>query len=156
MKLRINPTLYLEKFHMLLHDCRHMKKVILITLMLTIAITALLYAGSERLKVPRVAYLEPDNDSIVDLTSKTSLIFRWKQQPLPGGGRQSYRFRVYKGFSYEVVAGEEFKPDVFSVEIPADKFEDGALYSWHVQQRDDKNMLWSLYDTWSFKVVKKK
>jgi len=135
-----------------------MKKIIFFIVICSALITfaAPVFAGSERLKVPRVAYQAPDNQTVVDLTGKNSLAFQWKSTPIPGGGRHAYRFKVYKGFSYETVTSQDLGQDVFSVEVPADKFDDGATYSWTVQQRDASNMLWSLNDTWSFKVIKKK
>jgi len=113
------------------------------------------FAGSERLRVPQVVYTEPDNDSVIDITGKPAVTFRWKSQPVPSGGRLGFRFKVFKGFDYELIAKEELGRDVFSVDVPAEKFVDGALYSWEVQQRDSGSMLWSLSTRWSFKVKKK-
>lgn len=115
-----------------------------------------LFAQSERTRIPRVEYLEPENDSVVDLAGKDSLLFRWTASAAPGGGRQAYRFRLYKGFEYGAIVSENLRPDVFSIKVPADKFEDGATYSWHVQQQDAANMWWGLFNTWSFKVSKKR
>ena len=118
--------------------------------------TGLLFAQSEKTRVPRVAYLSPERDSTVDLTGKNSMVFQWKNQPTPGGGREAFRFRLYKGFDYNAIASQDLKQDVFSAEVPADKLEDGVMYSWHVQQRDASNLSWSLFDTWTFTVSKKK
>jgi len=112
-------------------------------------------ASNRRTMVPRVAYTEPENDTVIDLAGKKTLTFGWKQQPVPGGGREGFRFRLYKGFDYALIAKEELARDILSIDVPADKFEDGATYSWHVEQRDSAGMLWSLHDTWSFKVTKK-
>lgn len=112
--------------------------------------------GSERDKVPQVAYLAPDNDTTVDLTGKNSLLFQWKNQPLPAAGRDSFRFRLFTGFDYNSIVSESLGQGVFSVEVPADKFEDGKTYSWYVQQRDASLMVWSRFIRWSFTVIKKK
>ncbi len=135
-----------------------MKRIICFILFcaMPITISAPLFAQSERTRVPHVAYIAPDNDAVIDLTGKDSLLFQWKGQPKPGGGREAFRFVLYKGFSYETLVSQVLKPDVFSIETPADKFEDGATYSWHVQQRDASNMVWGLFDSWSFRVSKKK
>ena len=135
-----------------------MKKIIAAISVLFICASAasIAVAGDDRFSVPRVAYVEPDNQTMVDLTNSDSLTFSWKSQPLPSGGRNSYRFKLYKGFGYDLVLSEAVNRDVFSIKVPADKFEDGATYTWRVQQRDDRNMIWSLFDSWSFKVLKKK
>jgi len=135
-----------------------MKKIALcmtICIMLA-ALSATVFAGgSERDKVPMVAYLSPDNDSEVDLTGTQSRTFKWKSAPIPGGGREAYRFKLAKGFGYDTIVSENLGQGVFSTEVPADKFEDGVTYSWYVQQCDASLMVWSRYDTWSFKVIKK-
>lgn len=122
-----------------------------------VAVRADLYAGGgKKDAVPNVAYITPDNDSVVDLTGKQGLTFRWKNQPVPGGGREAFRFRLVKGFGYNFIVSENLGQDVFLMEIPADKFEDGTTYSWYVQQRDASLMVWGWHDTWSFKVIKKR
>lgn len=111
------------------------------------------YAGDDRLKVPRVAYTGPADQSTVDLTGKSVLTFSWNPVPAPAGGREQFRFRIYEGFSYKVIFAAESDEHTFSIDVPADEFEDGKVYTWRVQQRDARNMIWSLYDTWSFKVL---
>ena len=113
------------------------------------------YGVSDRQRVPRVRYILPEDDSTVDLTGKESLTFSWKGQPKPSGGRRTFRFSLYKGFGYGAVFTKDLDRDVYSVGVPADIFEDGAVYSWSVKQRDASNMFWSLFDSRSFKVVKK-
>ena len=112
------------------------------------------YAGDDRFRVPRVAYVEPQDQSTVDLTKSNIMTFRWNPVPAPAGGREAFRFKVFKGWSYDSIVSQEIDSRTFSVDVPADKFEDGQLYTWRVQQRDSSNMIWSLYDTWSFKVKK--
>lgn len=130
--------------------------VVLVAGVLAVSLTPVSYAQSDRRKVPRVAYIEPDNDSVVDLSGKESLTFRWKQQPIPGGGRAGFRFKLCKGFGYDFIVSQDPGPDVLSIDVPADKFEDQATYSWYVEQRDASSARWSLHDGWSFKVTKKK
>jgi len=103
---------------------------------------------------PRVAYIQPKNQSTVDLTGKTGIIFRWNKVPMAAGGVHAYRFKIYKGFGYEVVVSKKLDRGVFEIEIPAAAFENGVAYTWKVQQRDDNSMNWSQYDIWNFKVVK--
>jgi hypothetical protein len=138
----------------------HEMKKILAAALIAGILTVLPAAGADgairRTIVPRVAYLEPANDAVIDLAGKKTLTFSWKQQPIPSGGRMGFRFRLYKGFDYELIVKEELSGDVLSIDVPADKFEDGATYSWHVEQRDSANMLWSLHDRWSFKVANKR
>lgn len=136
-----------------------MKKILAVTLIsgiLTVAFGMSADAGTNRrTMVPRVAYTGPENDTVIDLSDKKTLTFSWKQQPIPASGRDGFRFRLYKGFGYELIAKEELGRDVLSTDVPADKLENGLTYSWHVEQRDSSSMLWSLHDTWSFRVTKK-
>ncbi|MFH1593178.1 MAG: hypothetical protein ABID09_00600 [Candidatus Omnitrophota bacterium] len=117
-------------------------------------IATLVQAGGDRERTPKVPLLEPLNDAVVDLSGKESLLFRWKPSPRPGGGRIAYKFDLYKEFGYEAVFGEELEHDVYSIEVPVDKFENGALYSWQVKQRDARTRFWSMDHRWSFKVKK--
>ena len=65
-------------------------------------------------------------------------------------------FKLIKGFKYDFIVSEELGQDVYSIDVPADKFEDGVTYSWYVEQRDASKNIWSRHDTvWSFKVIKK-
>lgn len=133
-----------------------MKKMLMLGILLTSCIiSTVTFASSNRRPVPRVMYLAPNNDSAVDLSGKDSLVFSWKSQPVPAGGRVAYKFTLYKDFGYEVIAGETLSPKVFETEVTADKFTDGATYSWQVKQRDGGTMIWGRAERWSFKVIKK-
>jgi hypothetical protein len=117
--------------------------------------TVLVWAG-DREKVPTVAYLSPDDETTIDLSGKTGITFKWQNAPIPGGGRASYRFKLIKGFKYDFIMSKELGAEVFSIDVPAEKFEDGITYSWYVEQRDASSMIWSLHNTvWSFKVIKR-
>lgn len=105
--------------------------------------------------VPRVAYMEPDNDSSIDISGKDRITFRWQPVPIPSGNRNSYRFLLNKEPGYNTIYKEVLNPDVFSIDVPADKFEAGCRYSWYVKQRDDRSFSWSQYDIWYFSVEKK-
>lgn len=134
------------------------KNIILISTCIVFAFlgTAVLSWGDDREKVPAVAYLSPEDETTIDLTGKTGITFKWQNAPVPGGGRHSYRFKLIKGFKYDFIVSEELGQGVFSIDVPADKFEDGVTYSWYVEQRDASLMAWSRHDTvWSFKVMKK-
>jgi len=136
-----------------------MKRKFLIVTVLAAAATVMAIgnarAGDDRFKVPRVAYSEPKNQSTVDLTGKKTLTFRWNPVPMPAGGRETFRFKIYKGFSYDILVSQDIDSRTFSIDIPSDKFVGGQTYTWRVQQRDSQSMIWSLYDTWSFKVLAK-
>lgn len=103
---------------------------------------------------PKVAYVQPRNQSVVDLTKRDSLKFTWNIVPMASGGVECYRFKLYKGYEYDILVTKTLDRGVFQIDIPASVFEDGATYTWKVQQRDSRSMNWSLYDKWSFKVVK--
>jgi len=136
-------------------------KVITATLFIATAVVLCMTAEAKvalhgrALLAPRVEYLKPDNDSVVDLTGRDKLVFSWREVPIPAGGREAYRFTLFKGFTYKVVVSRDIDGRTFSVEVPAEKFEDGETYTWRVKQRDARTLVWSLYDTWSFKVIKK-
>ena len=104
---------------------------------------------------PRVIYVQPKSQSTVDLTGKESLKFIWNKVPMAAGGVECYRFKLYKGYAYDVLITKKLDRGIFEIDIPASIFEDGGTYTWKVQQRDARSMNWSLYDKWSFKVVKK-
>jgi len=105
--------------------------------------------------VPKVAYSQPADESIVDLTGADKLVFRWRKVPIPGGNRETYKFVLFKGNGYDEVLSQAVDPQTFSVDVPADKFDDGAKYRWYVKQRDARTLAWSQHDNWYFKVVKK-
>jgi hypothetical protein len=131
--------------------------VIIMVLFAFAVFGAHVYAGdSERDRVPKVEYLSPDDETTIDLTGKAGITFKWKSTPIPGGGRDAYRFKLIKGFKYDFIVSEELGQGVFSIDVPADKFEDGTIYSWYVEQRDASLMVWDRHEiVWSFKVVKK-
>ena len=103
---------------------------------------------------PKVAYIEPKDQAVVDITAKDSLKFAWRNVPMPAGGVEAYRFKVYMGVN-QVIFAKNLCEGVFQVEVPASIFDDGKVYTWRVQQRDARSMNWSEYDTWSFRIVKK-
>ena len=127
------------------------KRLLVFAIVLGLAQTA--WAGG-RLDTPIVKYIEPKNDSVVDLAGKGSITFAWKSSPTPGSGRMAYKFNLYKGFGYEVVFGKKLEHDIYMIEVPSDLLEDGAQYSWQVLQRDAKTRIWSRDYRWSFRVKK--
>lgn len=131
--------------------------VIIVMLLAFVVFGTRVYAGEDRRNmVPSVEYLSPDDESTIDLTGKPGITFRWKGTPIPGGGRNAYRFKLIKGFKYDFIVSEELGQGVFSIDVPADKLENGITYSWYVEQRDASLMIWGRHDVvWSFKVIKK-
>ena len=105
--------------------------------------------------VPKVAYANPADESKVDLTGADKLTFKWRKVPIPGGNRETYKFVLFKGDGYDEVLSQAVDPQTFSVDVPVDKFDDGARYRWYVKQRDARTLVWSQHDNWYFKVVKK-
>ena len=131
--------------------------LIMVSLFLLTFPGAYAHAGnSERDMVPKVEYLSPDDETTIDLTGEPGITFRWKITPIPGGGRDAYRFKLIRGFKYDFIVSQELGQGVFSIDVPADKFEDGTTYSWYVEQRDASLMVWNRHDiVWSFKIIKK-
>jgi hypothetical protein len=105
--------------------------------------------------VPKVIYTKPADGSVLDLAGKEKVIFEWQMVPIPSGNREAYKFVLLKGDGYEEVSSQTIDARVFQAEVPADKFEPGARYRWHVKQRDAKTLVWSQYDDWYFEVVNK-
>jgi len=101
---------------------------------------------------PMVEYISPKSEEAVDLTGKESMTFRWKPTPIPGGDRSEYRFELFKGYSYERIVKETLSPRVFSLNVPADLFEAGVVYTWQVKQRDKLTNNRSMNHRWSFTV----
>ena len=130
-----------------------MKKLLMLVLVFMITAT-IVWAGGDREKTPKVGYIEPKNDHVADLTGKKSLTFKWKGGRRPAGGRMAYKFDLYKGFGYGVVVSKKLDARTTSITIPADKFEDGASYTWQVKQRDARTRFWSMDHRWNFKVKK--
>ena len=130
-----------------------MKKLIPF-LLISVFVTTLAMAVGRRGDTPQPRCIGPKNEAIVDLTGKESLLFSWKSNPVPSGGRMAYKFDLYKDYGYEVVESEQLDAKVFSIEVPADKFENGALYTWQVKQRDYHTRIWSRDYRWSFTVKK--
>lgn len=132
------------------------KILALMMICLMIAVASSAFASGRRTDVPSVTFLSPDDETTIDLTGKPGITFKWKNAPVPGGGRDAYRFKLIKGFQYDFIVSEKLPQDAFSIDVPADKFEDGATYSWYVEQRDALLGIWSRHETvWSFKVIKK-
>lgn len=102
---------------------------------------------------PEVEYIQPRNDHDADLTGKESLTFEWRSLPKPGGGREAYRFELFEGAedAYNRIYNADLRPDVYTMEIPADMFKDGMQYTWRVKQRDAHSSVWSRAgDRWRF------
>ena len=133
-----------------------MGRKILILMVACFVLASSAYAGGRRSDVPNVPFLSPNDETTIDLAGKPGITFKWKNSPIPGGGREAYRFKLIKGFKYDFVVSEKLGRDVFSINVPADKFEDGITYSWYVEQRDNSSRMWSRHDTvWSFKIIKR-
>ena len=133
-----------------------MAKKTLILILLCLIFASAVFAAGRRSDVPNVPFLSPYDETTIDLTGKPGITFKWKNAPIPGGGRDAYRFKLIKGFKYDFIVSQELGQDVFSIDVPAEKFEDSTTYSWYVEQRDASLRIWSRHDTvWSFKAIKK-
>jgi len=117
-------------------------------------LTTIARAWSPVRYTPEVRYISPKDEEVVGLEGKENLSFRWKPTPRPGGGRQSYRFELFKGYGYERLVNETLDPEIVIVDVPAEIFEKGATYTWQVRQRDSDTMIWSYEKRWSFRIEK--
>ncbi len=136
-----------------------MKKMILsLTLLLLVPCMAQGTGGGmegDSGSVPKVIYAKPADGSVLDMTDKDKILFEWRMVPIPSGGRETYKFVLFKGGGYEEVSSQVIDPRTFLAEVPADKFESGVSYRWYVKQRDAKTLVWSQHESWYFEVVKK-
>lgn len=105
--------------------------------------------------VPKVIYAKPSDGSELALTGQNEVVFEWRMVPIPSGGREIYKFVLFKGDGYEEVSSQVIDPRTFRAEVPANKFEPGASYRWYVKQRDARTLVWSQHDSWYFKIAKK-
>jgi len=71
--------------------------------------------------VPKVIYIKPVDGSVLDLTGKDKVVFEWRMVPIPGGNRETYKFVLFKGYSYEEVSSQIIDPGTFRTEVSADK-----------------------------------
>lgn len=129
-----------------------MRRIIAVFVILSFIIVAPAYGG-RRGRAPQVRNVSPMNDSEV-VIGPEGVDFKWKVSPVPGGGRRAFRFKLFKGFGYGSIEKHELNPDVISINIPADVFEDGEIYVWEVSQRGLRG--WSDPCRWSFKAKKEK
>ena len=133
-----------------------MKKII-IFITLILCISTFVWAGGARstgIKVPRVNYIKPENESEVDLRDKEHLTFEWKPTPIPQGGRRAYRFALFKDYKYDMILTEDLHHKVLSIDVPKDMFEEGQSYTWRVKQRAWQGGGWSAGHRWSLTVKK--
>jgi len=109
--------------------------------------------------VPRPRLLKPASD-IVNLGKEKELTFKWSVHEATGfgRGRRYYEFRLYKGYDMlgpALVLRKNLSGDTRSLEVSADLFESGAVYTWSLKQcykgigKSDRSFQ-------SFKVIKQK
>ncbi|MCX5706652.1 MAG: hypothetical protein NTW13_03165 [Candidatus Omnitrophica bacterium] len=100
---------------------------------------------------PRLLY--PITDEVI-LTGKDFLEFRWRSNFFEA---DHFIFRIYKGYNMYaagLVYKEEIKASESSIQVKADLFSDGQVYTWSLIQvsnsgcKSDKNFN-------SFKIIKK-
>jgi hypothetical protein len=103
--------------------------------------------------VPQVRLISPESESVVTLSSGQGVEFSWKPTPYPAGGRIAYKFTLYRGFGYDSIVDMVLGENVYSVNVPFEKFESGD-YVWQVRQRDEQSGDWSIPERWSFKIEK--
>ena len=137
-----------------------MRRTCVFFLVFLLGISTFALAGGMRSSThtPDVRYLLPANDHEVDLTGKDSLTFKWLALPKPGGGRKLYRFELFRGAeeAYNRIYHVDLRRDVTTIDVPADMFEDGMMYTWRVKQQDAASSVWSRAgDRWRFTVIKK-
>ena len=119
----------------------HCKKIAVIALVLVLLSGAASFAGTlsftcgngpyNSLPEPRLRC--PINETVV-LTGKDSLEFKWWIDVV---GLRKFILKIYKGYNMYVanlIHKEDLSPDLSSVMINSDLFEDGQVYTWSLIQ----------------------
>lgn len=119
-----------------------MKKIILI-LVLCLVATAQASEGRmgvveapSAVSVPPPVLLQPRSEQ-VDLAGKEFLEFKWSPHEGASGFRDYYDFRIYNGYKTveeTLFFKEKLAPDTYQYNIKAEKFRDGAVYTWTMRQ----------------------
>ena len=119
----------------------HCKKIAVIALVLVLFSGAAGFAGTvsftygngpyNSLPEPRLRC--PIHETVV-LTGKDSLEFKWWIDVV---GLRKFILKIYKGYNMYVanlIHKEDLSPDISSVMIKSDLFEDGQVYTWSLIQ----------------------
>lgn len=86
--------------------------------------------------IPPPVLLQPKSEN-VDLTDKEFLEFKWSPHEGASGFRDYYDFRIYNGYKTveeTLLFKEKLAPDTYQYNIKADRFQDGAVYTWTMRQ----------------------
>lgn len=119
-----------------------MKKILLILVLYLISAIQVSEGRERFIEAPSAVFipppvlLQPRSDQ-VNLAGKEFLEFKWSPHEGAGGFRDYYDFRVYNG--YKIVEEtlffkERLAPDTYQYNIKAERFKDGAVYTWTMRQ----------------------
>lgn len=114
--------------------------LILIALMITAPAFGRVGLRDDGDYVPQVVLTRPTEEK-ADITGKAALKFEWSPHESAPGMREYYDFRLYKGYDmYEnsLIRKERLGPDVCSIDIGSEVFQDGQVYTWSVRQVYDR------------------
>lgn len=110
----------------------------LVALLLAVVFLAMapkpLHSSDEFSPEPHI--LSPLSEKI-DLTGKKTLVFSWDSSGGPSIRRDYFDFRIYKGYQrYEsfIIFRKRLGPEVLSIEVDTELFEDGGSYAWSLAQ----------------------
>lgn len=119
-----------------------MKKILLLLVLCLVAASQVSEGRIGAVEAPSMVYVPPPvllqpRSGEVDLTGKEFLEFKWSPHEGAGGFRDYYDFRIYNGYQTveeTVFFKEKLSPDTYQYNIKAEKFRDGAVYTWTMRQ----------------------
>jgi hypothetical protein len=119
-----------------------MRKTMLILALLLVATTQVFGGRISAIEAPSMVYVPPPvllqpRSGEVNLMGKEFLEFKWSPHEGASGFRDYYDFRIYNGYKTvqeTLFFKERIAPDIYQYNIKADKFQDGATYTWAMRQ----------------------
>lgn len=119
-----------------------MKKILLIMALYLVTAARIPEGRIGAVETPSMVYVPPPvllqpRSGQIDLTGREFLEFKWSSHEGASGFRDFYDFRIYNGYKTVEEAlffKERLTPNTYQYNIKADKFRDGAVYTWTMRQ----------------------
>jgi hypothetical protein len=119
-----------------------MRKTLLLFVLCLVAISSVSEGRIGAVEAPSMVYVPPPvllqpRSAEIDLTGQEYLEFKWSPHEGTSGFRDFYDFRIYNGYKTvqeTLFFKEKLPPDTYQYNIKADKFREGAVYTWTMRQ----------------------